>query len=188
MGCQRRLGAPAPIAEPACWRRSSTTAAVLVAMRRALVAKLPRRVSDCEVIAADASGQGAATQNGTQPHRAMARLEALIAPVVDGEPVRDAMAELAEALGGRFTWLDSRNGSIALTTGSRALAVQVLLEIRPRGELGVLVRSREGMGSGAPLSCAVLDQLLAGLQAGVPGARVLFRSDRDGPIRQAAAA
>lgn len=174
------------VAEIQCWCSSSRTAVVLLAMRRALMAKRPRRVSVCDVIAADASGQGATTQNDHEPHGAMARLEALIAPVVDGEPVRSALAALAREIGGTLTWLDSRNGSIALTTG--ALAVQVLLELRPGAELGVLLSSREGMGSGAPLSCAVLDQLLAGLQAAVPGARVLFRSDRDGPIRQPAAA
>jgi hypothetical protein len=52
----------------------------------------------------------------------MARLEALIAPVVDGEPARGSLAELA------------------------------------------------------------------GLQAAVPGARVLFHSNRDGPLHQVAAA
>ncbi len=114
----------------------------------------------------------------------MARLEALLAPAGDTESLRGAIAQLAEELGGTFTWLDSRNGSLALTTG--ALAVQVLLELRPGSELGVLLSSREGMGSGAPLSTAVLEQLLAGLQAAAPGARVLFRSDRDGPIRQGA--
>jgi hypothetical protein len=65
---------------------------------------------------------------------------------------------------------------------------QVLLEIRPRCQLGVLVSSREGMGSGVPLSTAVLEGMLAGLQASVPAAAVRFRSDRDGPVRQAAAA
>ena len=114
----------------------------------------------------------------------MARLEALLAPVGDNESLRGAIAELARELGGMFTWLDRRNGSLALTTGG--LAVQVLLELRMGSELGVLLSSREGMGSGAPLSTAVLEQLLAGLQAAAPGARVLFRSDRDGPIRQGA--
>lgn len=114
----------------------------------------------------------------------MARLEALLAPVGDNESLRGAIAQLAEEVGGMFTWLDSRNGSLALTTGG--LAVQALLELRKGSELGVLLSSREGMGSGAPLSSAVLEQLLAGLQAAAPGARVLFRSDRDGPIRQGA--
>ncbi|MCP9928606.1 hypothetical protein [Cyanobium sp. CH-040] len=118
----------------------------------------------------------------------MARLEALLAPAADGERLRAAMAALAGDLGGTFTWLDSRNTSIALTTGPRALTVQVLLEFRPGGDLGVLVSSREGMGNGAPLSTAVLKRLLAGLQAAAPAALVRFRSDRDGPIRQAAAA
>lgn len=116
----------------------------------------------------------------------MARLEALLAPVGNNESLRGAIAQLAEELGGTFTWLDSRNGSLALTTGSRALAVQVLLELRMGSELGVLLSSREGMGCGAPLSRAVLEQLLAALVRIAPGAEVVFRSDRDGPIRQGA--
>lgn len=118
----------------------------------------------------------------------MARLEALLAPVADGEEFRGVLAATAKEVGGTFTWLDGRNASIALTSGPRCLAVQVLLEIRPRGELGVMVSSREGMGNGAPLSTAVLARLLADLQAALPGAVVRFRSDRDGPLRQAAVA
>ncbi|MGB5136803.1 MAG: hypothetical protein WBN89_16720 [Prochlorococcaceae cyanobacterium] len=118
----------------------------------------------------------------------MARLEALLAPVADGGEFRGALAALAREMNGTLTWLDGRNASIVLTAGPRALAVQVLMEIRPRGELGVLVSSREGMGSGAPLSTAVLERLLAGLQVAAPGARLRFRSDRDGPVRHAAVA
>ncbi|MCP9887829.1 hypothetical protein KBY96_07775 [Cyanobium sp. ATX 6A2] len=118
----------------------------------------------------------------------MARLEALLAPVADGEGFRAALAALAREMGGTFTWLDGRNASIALTAGPRALLVQVLLELRAGAELELLLSSREGMGNRAPLSTAVLEQLLAGLQAAAPGSRVLFRSDRDGPIRQRARA
>jgi len=42
--------------------------------------------------------------------------------------------------------LDQRNASLALMPSSAAVAVQVLLELKGRGELGVLVTSREGMG------------------------------------------
>ncbi|KMM16477.1 hypothetical protein [Synechococcus sp. GFB01] len=66
--------------------------------------------------------------------------------------------------------------------------MQVLLELRSSSELVLLVRSREGMGSGAPLSTAVLEQVLKLLQSALAGASVQFRSDRDGPIRKAAAA
>jgi hypothetical protein len=118
----------------------------------------------------------------------MARLEALIAPAADGAQLRRAMASLASEVGGTLRWLDGRNASITLTIGPRPLAVQVLLELCSGPALGVLVSSREGMGNGAPLSTAVLERVLAGLQAALPGAAVRFRSDRDGPIRQAAAA
>ncbi|KEF41400.1 MAG: hypothetical protein ER33_11815 [Cyanobium sp. CACIAM 14] len=118
----------------------------------------------------------------------MARLEALLAPAADGEPLRDAIGGLAAELGGAILWLDGRNASIALVAGSRAVAVQVLLELRSRSELGVLVSSREGMGGGAPASISVLEHVLSFLQTAVPGVVVRYRSDRDGPIRQAAAA
>ena len=118
----------------------------------------------------------------------MARLEALLAPVPDGKSLRGILAQLAHQMGGTFSWLDDRNASIGLTRGPGALPVQVLLELRPRSELGVLVSSREGMGSGAPHSSAVLEEVLAGLQAAAPAAVVRFRSDRDGPLRQARAA
>jgi len=153
-----------------------------------LMEKRPRLASGCELISAKAPAQAAPIQNRNPSAAAMARLEALLAPVADGEEFRGALAALSRQMGGNFTWLDSRNASIALTAGPRALPVQVLLEIRPRSELSVLVRGREGMGNGAPLSTAVLERLLAGLQAAAPEAAVRFRSDRDGPIRQAAAA
>ena len=114
----------------------------------------------------------------------MARLEAVLASVEDGEVLRDAITRQVSELGGTFIWFDNRNASIALTTGARAMAVEVLLELRYGSELGVLVRSREVMGNGAPLSTAVLERLLAGLLTALPAAVVRFRSDRDGPIRQ----
>lgn len=49
----------------------------------------------------------------------------------------------------------------------------MLLELRANAELGLL-SSREGMGNGAPLSTAVLERLLADLQAAVPGAVLRF--------------
>ena len=69
---------------------------------------------------------------------------------------------------------------------AQALPVQVLLELRGRGILGVLVSSREVMGRGAPISHGVLAQVLDQLTQVVPGAVVQFRSDRDGPVPQAA--
>ena len=83
---------------------------------------------------------------------------------------------------GTFTWLDQRNASLALLPGSAAVPVQVLLELRGRGELLVLVTSREGMSRGAPLSRAVLEQVLMRLQELAPGCTLHYRSDRDGPV------
>ncbi|MFO7629052.1 MAG: hypothetical protein R6W06_05955 [Prochlorococcaceae cyanobacterium] len=116
----------------------------------------------------------------------MARLEALIQPITGG-PERDlAMERLAERLGGEFFGLDARNAAITLTAGPGDLPMQVLLEWRPPEQLVVLLKSRERTGSGAPLSRAVLDQVLEALLQAAGGARVLFRSDRDGPVRQVA--
>ena len=83
---------------------------------------------------------------------------------------------------GTFTWLDQRNASLALLPGSAAVPVQVLLELRGRGELLVPVTSREGMGTGAPLSRSVHEQLLQRLAQLMPESVLQYRSDRDGPL------
>ena len=45
---------------------------------------------------------------------------------------------------------------------------------------------RRGMGGGAVQTKVVLEQLLVSLERLLPGVQVVFRSDRDGPIRQRA--
>ena len=112
----------------------------------------------------------------------MARLEALLTGVPELQELRPVLEQLNPGAGGTFTWLDQRNASLALLPGSAALPVRVLLEIRERGELAVLVTSREGMGRGAPLSCGVLEQLLQRLQQLLPESGLRYRSDRDGPL------
>ena len=112
----------------------------------------------------------------------MARFEALITPVADGQPLRAALEQIAQSWGAALTWLDRRNASLDLVSGG--LPVKLLLELRRGDVLGVLVSSREGMGAGAPQSKKLLDQLLRELIAHVPRAQVQFRSDRDGPICQ----
>ena len=109
----------------------------------------------------------------------LARLEALLTGVPELQELRPVLEQLNPGAGGTFTWLDQRNASLALLPGSAALPVRVLLEIRERGELAVLVTSREGMTRGAPLSHGVLEQML--LQAALQ-----YRSDRDGPVEQPA--
>ena len=113
----------------------------------------------------------------------MARFEALIKPIADGKALRDALEQLAQSWGGVLTWLDRRNASLDLVSGG--LPVKLLLELRRGDVLGVLVSSREGMGTGAPRSQKLLDQLLSVLLKHVPRAQVQYRSDRDGPIFQA---
>ena len=113
----------------------------------------------------------------------MARLESLFNVQPGAENRRQALQQLGQDLGTELTWLDPRNACLSLSVGPSALPVQVLVELRGDEQLVVLVNSREGMGSGAPLSHAVLQQVLDLLQQRVPGAELNYRSDRDGPIR-----
>ena len=94
--------------------------------------------------------------------------------------LRLVLEQLDPGSAGTLTWLDQRNASLALLPSSAAVPVQVLLELKGRGELGVLVTSREGMGRGAPLSRGVLEQLLERLQQLLPDCSLRYRSDRDG--------
>jgi hypothetical protein len=116
----------------------------------------------------------------------MARFEALLAPVRDLEAARTCIDQLAQEWQGAADWLDKRNASLTVHVAPTGLQVKLLLELQPSGQLGVLVSSREGMGGGAVQTKEVLDQLLAILERLLPGVQVVFRSDRDGPIRQRA--
>ena len=116
----------------------------------------------------------------------MARLEAIFTGVPGNQELQVVLEQLDPASGGTFTWLDPRNASLALLPGTAAVPVQVLLELRGRGELGVMVTSREGMSRGAPLSRGVLEQILLRIRELLPKSRLQYRSDRDGPVEQAA--
>lgn len=117
----------------------------------------------------------------------MARLESLFNVQPGAENRRQALQQLGQDLGTELTWLDPRNACLSLSVGPSALPVQVLVELRGDEQLVVLVNSREGMGSGAPLSHAVLQQVLDLLQQRLPGVELAYRSDRDGPIRSGTA-
>ena len=116
----------------------------------------------------------------------LARLEAIFTGVPGNQELQVVLEQLDPASGGTFTWLDPRNASLALLPGTAAVPVQVLLELRGRGELGVMVTSREGMSRGAPLSRGVLEQILLRIRELLPKSRLQYRSDRDGPVEQAA--
>ena len=119
------------------------------------------------------------------PSRIIAPLCTLIGPPGSpAEECRQTLNQLAVSLAAELTWLDPRNACLSLSAGASALPVQVLMELRDPDQLGVLVNSREGMGSGAPLSHDVLEQVLDLLMRLLPGAALAYRSDRDGPIRQ----
>ena len=106
----------------------------------------------------------------------------------DDHDLRLVLEQVDPGTSGPLTWLDPRNASLTLLPGTAALPVQVLLELRGRNQLRVLVTSREGMSRGAPLSRAVLEQVLMQLQELVPGCTLRYRSDRDGPVEQATTA
>jgi len=114
----------------------------------------------------------------------LARLEALLSLQPGAENRRWVLDQLGHELAAEITWVDPRNACLSLAVGPSAMSVQVLLELRVPDQLGLMVNSREGMGSGAPLSHAVLEQLLELLMGLLPGAALAYRSDRDGPIRQ----
>jgi hypothetical protein len=141
------------------------------------------RIPKSEVWGEPRSVEGRAQSKAIHSNR-LARLEALLT----GMPEERALRLLLEQLDpgpdrGIFTWLDQRNASLALLPGSAAVPVQVLLELRSRGELLVLITSREGMGTGAPLSRNVHEQILQRLAELVPESVLHYRSDRDGPLK-----
>ena len=114
----------------------------------------------------------------------VARLEALLNGAPEPLALRPLLERLDPGAGGTFTWLDPRNASLAVLPGGASLPVRVLLEIRERGELAVLVTSREGMTRGAPFSRGVLERVLLQLHQLLPQATLQYRSDRDGPVEQ----
>jgi hypothetical protein len=126
-----------------------------------------------------------AQSNSLVPQR-LARLEAILTGMPGDRQLRLVLEQLDPGSGGTFSWLDQRNASLALLPGSAAVPVQVLFELKGRGELGVLVTSREGMSRGAPLSRGVLEQLLQRLQQLLPDSGLRYRSDRDGPLEPTA--
>jgi hypothetical protein len=125
-------------------------------------------------------------QSKTLVQQRLARLEAILTGVPGDRELRLVLEQLDPGGAGTFTWLDQRNASLALLPSSAAVPIQVLLELKGRGELGVLVTSREGMGRGAPLSRGVLEQLLQRLQQLLPESGLRYRSDRDGPLEPVA--
>jgi hypothetical protein len=114
----------------------------------------------------------------------MARYEAhLQCPALTSADRQPLVGELASALGVSASWLDHHNASLALVLPPQGLGVQVLLEFQNRGQVTVLVNSREGMGQGAPQTRACFERLLSLLKQLLPVAQLRYRSDLDGPIR-----
>ena len=115
----------------------------------------------------------------------MARYEAQLHwPEREFKAVETLVSRLGESLGVQACWLDHNNVSLPLVVQPEGLTVQVLLESRPHGELMLLVSSREGMGHGAPITQQVFARLVTAVDQELPQARWIYRSDRDGPIRQ----
>ena len=86
----------------------------------------------------------------------MARFEALITPVIEGNDLRETLDQIAQQWGGSLTWLDHRNASLDLV--SAGLPLKFLLELRRGDDLLLLVTSREGMGAGAPRTQELLEK------------------------------
>lgn len=118
----------------------------------------------------------------------MARLEALLSGMPTEPDARRCIEDLAVALGEPCSWLDPRNAVLAIHAGAFSLPIQVLLELKGRGQLGVLISSREAVGRGAPFTGEVLQQVLAHLSQLIPRLVVSYRSDRDGPVLQGSGA
>lgn len=112
-----------------------------------------------------------------------ARLEALLSEQPGAESHRQALNQLGRHWAAEPSWQDPRHACLNLSVGPSALPVQVLMELRENDQLVVMVTSREGMGSGVPLSHGVLQQVLDVLAELSPGAALIYRSDRNGPIR-----
>ncbi len=151
-----------------------------VSVRTSRRQRQPLLITGCDRPACGALEQA---QSKTLVLQRLARLEAILTGVPGDRELRLVLEQLDPGPAGTFTWLDQRNASLALLPGSAAVPVQVLFELKGRGELGVLVTSREGMGRGAPLSRDVLEQLLQRLQQLLPESRLRYRSDRDGPLK-----
>ncbi|MCP9814801.1 hypothetical protein [Synechococcus lacustris] len=79
---------------------------------------------------------------------------------------------------------DATNASIALMLSKSNLLVRILVELNSAGKCVLLCSSSEGMGNRAPLTTAVLEQLLASLKKQLPELSLSYRSDLDGPIRK----
>ena len=126
-----------------------------------------------------------AQSSSLDPQR-LARLEAILTGVPGDRELRLVLEQLDPGAGGTFTWLDQRNASLAFMPGTASVPVQVLLELKGRGELLVLLTSREGMGTGAPLSRSVHEQILQRLAQLLPESVLQYRSDRDGPLEPVA--
>lgn len=118
----------------------------------------------------------------------VARLEAQLAGMPAEPDAHRCIEDLAQALGEPCNWLDARNAALAIHAGSLSLPIQVLLELKGRGQLGVLISSREAVGRGAPLTKSLLNQVLEHLGRLIPDAQLLYRSDRDGPLLHAGVA
>ena len=118
----------------------------------------------------------------------MARLEAQLTGMPAEPDAHRCIEDLAKALGEPCNWLDPRNAALAIHAGSLSLPIQVLLELKGRGQLGVLISSREAVGRGAPLTQSLLNQVLEHLGRLIPDAQLLYRSDRDGPLLHAGVA
>lgn len=115
----------------------------------------------------------------------MARLEVQLISGLLVQDTRHCIITLGDRMGVTCNWIDSRNASLAIHVEALTFPVQVLIELKSRGQLGVLATSSEAGSRGAPLSLIVFEQVISHLSRLIPGMEVFYRSDRDGPVPRA---
>lgn len=113
----------------------------------------------------------------------MARFEALIAPVADRDALVRAVAAVSAGLALQPDWVNEGSAVLRPQLHPDCLELQLVLEVGHAEALTVLLSSGERMGSGAPRSRVVLEKVLELLLQSLGASSIVYRSDRDGPVR-----
>lgn len=113
----------------------------------------------------------------------MARFEAPIAPVADRDALVRAVATVSAGLALQPDWVNEGSAVLRPQLHPDCLELQLVLEVGHAGALTVLLSSDERMASGAPHSRVVLEEVLELLLQSIGACSIVYRSDRDGPVR-----
>jgi hypothetical protein len=135
--------------------------------------------------------QRAAQQDGDADANAMARFLAVLKPREPVEP-RDLILGLDPLLQTLEAEVDHRTPahlSAMLRSDSDNLRLQFFADVQAKANgpvLELVLMSREAMGRGAPLTLERFERLLETAVTTMTALDVVFRSDRDGPLPDAA--